>query len=654
MGKASRKKKVREAPGRASKAKPLPVLRVELAAGTTPAWLHAVAALTLVGLAGLIYYPALSGEFVFDDNNAIQQSLLVRKILPLARFLTHSNRPLVDFTYALNYAQGGYDTWWFHFTNIAIHALAALLVYALAVRTLRLPSLTARYGPWSQPIAWTVAAIFVSHPLATESVAYISSRYESQAGLFYLLTMLICSVAVTSPNNSTRKWARYSIPVTTALALACKEIAATIPLALLLYDYIFVAAGDRRATRTRLGTIGLSLIPLLLGGAYLVLRAFASGTFNTPYKQSAGFGFERYTPLQFLATEVGVILHYLRLCFVPTGLTFDYDWPLRSPFELAAIVPMMVLIGLVVLAVRTIKSQPLFSFALLFTLLVLAPTSSIMPLADLAVERRMYIPLAGFSLFAAGLLADLARRALGSNGLSALAIVGLIVVAGASFRSQARAVLWGDHLLLYEDAVKKAPGSPRVRLNLGVIHMNAGRHDEAHRVLFEAKELFDKGISIHAFPRIGAFIYYNLGAIQFIRHDYDDAEKYMAKSIEVGGQYVALRPRAYAVLAQIYRNRGDNQKAIAAFREALKYNHDYPEWTYALADALVSEGEYEEARQLLFQIHRLHPEDVGSEESVDLQQRIIEGNRQRRRKERAEHARREREQERARAANDSE
>lgn len=634
MGKASRLKKDREAPVASDRRPPpLPQVRIRLGGGAAPAWRHALALITIAVAAIAIYQPSLSGEFVFDDHNAIVQSLLVRDIWPLERFLTHSNRPLMDFSFAVNYAQGGYDTWWFHATNVGLHALTAMVLYLLALRTLRLPGTAERYGALSQPIAWAAAALFVCHPLASDTVGYIASRSEGLTGLFYLLTMLAYSLTITAETDWIRTATRWAIPFTTVLALASKEIAVTIPLAILLYDFVFVAGGDLRHTRARAGLIALSLVPLMLGGAYYVFRALVSGNITTPFQQSAGFGFDRYTPLEYLYTQFGVIAHYLRLLIVPTGLNFDYDWPLAtSLFAPGVLLPLVILLGLTALAVRCLKSHPFFTFAFLFMLVVLAPTSSFMPLADLIVERRMYIPLAGFALCAAAAGADLARRLAADRALIALAAAAIVAVVPLAAVTRARAAQWGDQLLLFEDAVRKSPGSPRVRLNLGVVHLNAGRRDQAYEVLTEAKRLFDEGRSIHAFPRIGAFIHYNLGAIQFIREDYEASMQEMQRAIEVGGHYVALRPRSYAVIGYIHMIYEEFAAAEVAFTEALKYSRDHPEWMHGLTDAQIQQGKFEDARATLFRLHHTHPELIDSEESARLRKLIYEHQREQRKR----------------------
>ena len=632
MGKASRQKKQGQKPAKgqppgaghpseisSSRRRPPRIKKtIRLLDDQAPLWAHYLALLSLAALCLLIYYPSLSGEFVFDDHNAIQQSLLVRKIFPLSRFLTKSNRFLVDFSYALNYAQGGYDTWWYHFTNIALHFATALALYWLALRTFRLPRFGERLREWIQPAAWIAAALFACHPLATDSVAYITSRSEVLAAIFYLLAMVAYSFSATGDTPRQKTLAKVAIGMLTLLALASKEIAVTIPLAFGLYHFIFISEAGWADVKKHGKVAVYSLIPLAIGGIYLLNRA---STLNTPYQQSAGFGFDRYTSLQYLSTQFGVVLHYLRLVVVPSGLNFDYDWPLvETPFSLAAILPMLVLMALVTAAIRLARAQPFVSFAILFMLLVLAPTSSIMPLADLCVERRMYIPLAGIALCTAGFSAISVRQ--WSRGVSFFVAPCVVVLAILAGLSHQRATLWGDHLLLYEDGVAKSPGSPRVRLNLGVIHMNAGRHEEAHEVLVEAKRIYDEGKSIHAFPRIGAFIHYNLGAIQFIREEYDQSEQQMRRALQIGGHYVALRPRAYSVLGHIFKLREQWKAAEESFLEALKLNRDYPEWSYSLAEVRAEQGRFLDAEITLRQTARRYPDNQDPERTQQIRARI--------------------------------
>src|SRR5207253_1220388 len=144
---------------------------------------------------------------------------------------------------------------------------------------------------------------------------------------------------------------------------------------------------------------------------------------------------------------------------------------------------------------RVAATQPLATFAVGWTLLILAPTSSVLPIADLAVERRMYLPLAALMLLAAAWLWDLVQRLPAAWRLRpSLTYAGLVAIplVGFGALTYERAVLWGDPVALHEDGVAKAPGNPRVRLNLGVTYLNLGQQEKAYQTLLVAKTLYDR------------------------------------------------------------------------------------------------------------------------------------------------------------------
>jgi Flp pilus assembly protein TadD len=105
----------------------------------------------------------------------------------------------------------------------------------------------------------------------------------------------------------------------------------------------------------------------------------------------------------------------------------------------------------------------------------------------------------------------------------------------------------------------------------------------------------------------------------------------MRRAIEVGGHYVALRPRSYAVMGHIFRLRENYVAAEEAFIEALKFNRDHPEWMHALADVQIAQGKIPDARKTLFRLHHTHPDVVDSEESARLRQLIEDWNEKKRR-----------------------
>jgi tetratricopeptide (TPR) repeat protein len=575
-----------------------------------PLYLHAVALASIAALAGGLYAVSVNGPFVYDDPNAITQSVLIRSLTPLKRFVTLSTRPLTDFSFALNYATGAYAPWPYHLTNILLHLANGLLVYGIGWATFSSSALARRYGAARFALAWAAAALFVAHPLASESVAYVSSRSEVLAGFFILLSLGSYLLAATTSNATWRTSAAIVLPLATAAGVGSKEIAATIPFALLLYDWLFLSTLSWWRMRQRLWLLGLALLPLVVGGTFLVLRAYFSPSPMGDYGATAGLSFDRFTRWQYLMTQFGVILYYFRLVVLPVGQTFDYDWPLaRAPFAPGVLLPLLLLIALVYLAVRAARTQPLFTFAIGWTLLILAPTSSIMPIADLAVERRMYLPLAGLMLLAAAWLRDLLqwlpevwrRRPERTYG----AIVAVLLLASSALTYH-RAELWGDPVALHEDGTDKAPDNPRVRLNLGVTYLNLGEPDKAYDTLLIAKQLYDRQESINAFARIGAFIHYNLGAVLFARKDIDGAEPQLRRSLELGGQYLALRPMAYMLLSRIEAERDNWTKAASDMEEAVKYQ-DNPDWRVDLAQMYRQSGNIPGARVTLLNLLKAHP-----------------------------------------------
>ena len=154
-----------------------------------------VAAALLIVAALAAWANSFRGPFIFDDLPAIVENTTIRTLaLPDALAPPHTGqpangRPLVNFSFALNWAVGGADVRGYHVLNLAIHALAALALFGVVRRTLRSRPLAAKFAADATPLAFALAALWMLHPLQTESVTYIAQRAESLAGLCLLLTL---------------------------------------------------------------------------------------------------------------------------------------------------------------------------------------------------------------------------------------------------------------------------------------------------------------------------------------------------------------------------------------------------------------------------------------------------------------------------------
>ena len=147
-------------------------------------WRVAVITLAVV----LTYANSLHGPFILDDNAAIVQNEQIRELSrPGAVLLPESEspvagRPLVNLSFALNYAAGGLNVVGYHAVNVALHVVCGLLVFGVIRRTLELPRVRQYFDGNSINIAFAAALLWAVHPLNSEVVDYLTQRSESQAG----------------------------------------------------------------------------------------------------------------------------------------------------------------------------------------------------------------------------------------------------------------------------------------------------------------------------------------------------------------------------------------------------------------------------------------------------------------------------------------
>ena len=390
------------------------------------------------------YDTSMAGVFLFDDAPAIMDNPHIRTLWPLTVSMnapagsTLTGRPVAGLTFAINYAFApAYakdamspeslrmpsdhedpfyaNVWGYHAVNIFIHLMASLLLFGIVRRSLRTSKLRERFGSASTVLGFFAALIWLLHPLHTESVTYIVQRVESLAGLFYLLT-LYCAIRASEAEGRANWWTAASVAAC-ALGMASKEIMVTAPVAVWLWDFVFL--DGRAPARWRLYA-GLGATWAVLA-AVLVSSAEAQSALQllvSSEGQARSLDFSLgWTRWSYLCTQAGVIVHYLRLAIVPVPLVFSYfDWaPARSLVSVAPQAALLAaLLGFSVVAL--VRRRPL-GFLGAWFFLILAPTSSVVPIpTEVAAEHRMYLPLA-----AVVTLAVLSAYIVGCYGLTRIA-----------------------------------------------------------------------------------------------------------------------------------------------------------------------------------------------------------------------------------------
>ena len=359
----------------------------------------------------LVYAGAVDAPFVFDDESSVVGNPSITRLWPLIGASEDggplnppdgypiSARPLVNLSLALNYHFGGLDPRGYHVVNIALHLLSALLLVAIVRRTLRLDYFRGRFDRVADPLAWAVALSWAVHPLVTESVVYVTQRTELMFALFYLAA-LYASLHYWAMRRGTARTAWMAVAALAGiLGGLSKEMMATAPVMVLLFERTFIAGSFRRALRESWPLyVGLALgwIPLLvinLDGPRTPLAGFDQGIDASVW----------------WLTQTKVLLMYLKLAFWPWPLVIHYHVPFL--YTLGEAWPYLVptlLLGLASVVLLWRRSAAGFVGAWLFV--VLSPTL-LVPLAhEVAAERRMYLPLVALVAFVVIAGYELARR----------------------------------------------------------------------------------------------------------------------------------------------------------------------------------------------------------------------------------------------------
>jgi protein O-mannosyl-transferase len=550
-----------------------------------------LAPLLLAVVVLVLYANSFTVPFLFDDYFEISRNPMVKAIEPPLDYLTRA-RGIPAFTLALNYRLGGFDLWGFHLVNVLVHLANGLLVYALVLRTLRLPGLRERYGRAAEVLAALVALVFVAHPLQVMAVSYIVQRAESIAAFFYLSTLLLFCLASTTAARA-RRIALYGAAVVSALlGVVSKEIVVTVPLAALAYRLCFLPRPSGSSRAGRMVFAVLLLLPigygLMLAWPYL----FPSHETVAPdaprawlYIPTAGFRLQGLTVWQYLLTQFGVILWYLRLFVLPTHQTFDYGWPFAdSLWRADVLLPLIVLLGLLAVAVWAYRRYPLATFCLAWLFITLAPTSSIIPLSDAAFEHRMYLPIVGLAwLVVVGGYDLIGWAAVRTNRDAAAlrragAVAAAVWIALLGVATMVRNGIMQDPIALAADTIAKAPDNWRGHSSHAEALIDAGRNDEAMRALEEALRLN---------PRIGS-PRVQLGQLYLRAGRLDDAEAVLKPATEELEESVAAA--AYMQLGMVYERRDDMPKTVEMLRAALRRKPDWAQLQAQLAAAYARAG----------------------------------------------------------------
>jgi tetratricopeptide (TPR) repeat protein len=446
----------------------------------TRRWTWAALGLLLVATT-VAYLPALDGAFVIDDVSIISDPLVAAPGRANAVAWLRSARPVLTATYALDHARFGLETRGWHATNLLVHLAAILLAWRLARRLLARAGLERPEGA-----ALAAAALFALHPLQTEAVAYVTQRAESLASACFLAGLLL--LLARDEGGARRGWLLAGAVAIQAAGLLVKPIVATLPAAWLLAAAVLPTADEtgRPPWRRIVGRLPAALPLFALSAA-----SAAWGLYQAAGSNHAGFDMPDLPAGRYFATQLRVVPTYLRLLAWPAGQCADWYFTVSDGLldrgSLAGGLFLGALLGgalwLSTRHARLGGDGPavarLAGFGIPFFLLVLAPSSSFVPLRDPLAEHRVYLASLGLFVVVATAVSVALRRAAPARAAragAAIAVVALVALGAATAR---RSVVWSGTLALYQDAAEKAPEKARVHLSLGQALAMAERYEEA-------------------------------------------------------------------------------------------------------------------------------------------------------------------------------
>lgn len=503
-------------------------------------WPVLLIAITAIAL----YSNTLNNSFVYDDSITVVDNTFIKSLSNLSGLfkpdiyfaasgeLTY--RPIVTFTYFLDYAIFGLNAGGFHLVNALLHAANGMLLYAFL--------LLFTGKRW---LSFASTLIFITHPVLTEALNAISFREDLLAFFFYMAALNLF-LTLRSPSGFTASWIFYQLScLCYLLALFSKEMALTFPLVVFIYDWTSAKKG-LRSLLSNLYLIGFVVITLI----YLILRF--TYLYNPLEVSVSGWEFtERLYTIPYL------LFNYLKLILFPVSLSVEHDLhpvaSLSSPFFL---LPLAAIIVLLIMVFRVWKKENDIALGASFFFLTLLPVYNIIPLSNPFAERYLYLPMAGIAIMAGGFMNLISQRY--TTGYTTYLIPLAVILSINSLAVVNRNSIWRDDKQLWTDALKKSPDSPRVHNGMGMIYYKEGS-------LEKAIDEYNLAIKIDpAYQEAHA----NLGVAYYDLGEFDNALSHIKEAVRLN----PYDHKSYFNLGFVYRRIGQTDNAILHYTISLRLN----------------------------------------------------------------------------------
>ena len=514
----------------------------------------------------ICYSNTFNADFQFDDKPGIvnNQKLHIDNIYPTTLWKTFFAkpgvgnkfyRPVANLTFALNWYLGGDNPPGYHLVNLTLHAINTILLYLLILQLLETPSMNGRYDKEAAHFIAIVGALIWSlNPIQTQAVTYIVQRMAVLSAFFYLMGIYLY---LDLRQGSARRWQVFPFLgclLCYLLAVGSKENAIMLPGSLLLVEWLFISSSfteifKRKELKWVLGTIAVASL-------FLIIVFAASGKLRFVF---VGYDNRPFSMAQRLMTEARIVIWYLSLIFYPMPFRLSVEHDVQMSMSLLSpwtTLPSLLLIGaLVIAAIWRRDKNTLTSYAILFFLLNHIVESSVIPIEPI-FEHRNYLPSCFlFVPVAAGIKSLMntfknKRESIQWLAASSIPLIMILFGIGTYIRNEA----WHAETTLWADAMKKAQQSSRPLVQLAQILIK-----EDPRYADQALALYKKSL--------------------LLRKARKDIEPAILGNM--GGIYAKYK--------------GDRNRAIAFYRQALEQDPNYIQGRYDLSVLLTIQGEWKDA-----------------------------------------------------------
>lgn len=508
-------------------------------------------------LTAFLYVGSISGEWLlsWDDqiyivDNPLIKTISVDNILKIfSSFYYTDYHPLQLLSYMIDYGLWKSNPVGYRITNIVLHVISGIMVFVITRKILRITSCIPLHD--RNAVAAAASYIFLSHPTAVESVIWISERKNVLSTAFMLMSFY---AYITYREMELKKFFYLSL-LLFIFALLSKASTVVLPIFIVLLDNYLYPVDNKRSKTVWLEKAPFFVLSLVSGILTVNAQAYAGAVKDYP---DGNLWYQ-------LSVSIRALTYYVSYSFFPINLSAYYAVPLeKSVFESHAFIALIVLLSLFVIAIYSIKRFPIIFFCIGWFFVSLFPVSGIIPLSNFMADRYLYIPMVGFAIFLSLSIYSLSISFAEKTGIKKAAVIYLIPISLIIFEfsglTLARAKIWEEELILWEDTLHKEPRAPYLYGALGKAYLDKGMPEAALVALSKGLEMLKEN------SEVAKDIRYTRGYTFYCMGDYAGAVRDFERLIQIDSNY----PSAYFGLMLTYRDAGDKEKALRAIERYIE------------------------------------------------------------------------------------